>query len=272
MPAEGRPWPSDDYDEEDPDDDDYPNSSLSTPSGLVMYVLLAFLFGLAASRAWDWTFWYENGWECEKRWKCGSGMTRNKNVPKKNNFKTDSYLHCGDHLPWKPPNKHAGVSCRHLNVNYNWPSSSPSPSTPSPPLRTSSRPTSSSSAYLRQRWGACSHWKTRVQWRALSGQPWWPCILQCGNRRWPDWEEGVSEQLKLSFEEEKGSGDALSKLNRLEMKRVVWVSVWQWGSIVGGLQEKTMVVKTKNSFLGWALWAGHDDVEMDIVSACSETM
>ena len=110
-------------------------------------------------------------------------------------FKSDSYLHCGDHLSWKPPNKHAGVSCRHLNVNHNSPSSSPSPSTPSPPLRTSSRPTSSSSAYLRQRWGACSHWKMRVQWRALSGQPWWPCILQCGNRRWPDWEEGVSEQL-----------------------------------------------------------------------------
>ena len=60
----------------------------------------------------------------------------------------------------------------------------------------------------------------------------------------------VNNWEKLSFEEEKDSGDALSKLNRLEMKRVVWGSVWQWGSIVGGLQEKTMVVKTRNSFLG----------------------
>ena len=60
----------------------------------------------------------------------------------------------------------------------------------------------------------------------------------------------VNNWEKLSFEEEKDSGDALSKLNRLEMKRVVWVSVWQCGSNVGGLQEKTMVVKTRNSFLG----------------------
>ena len=35
----------------------------------------------------------------------------------------------------------------------------------------------------------------------------------------------VNNWEKLSFEEEKDSGDALSKLNRLEMKRVVCCSV-----------------------------------------------
>ena len=35
----------------------------------------------------------------------------------------------------------------------------------------------------------------------------------------------VNNWEKLSFEEEKDSGDALSKLNRLEMKRVVCGSV-----------------------------------------------
>ena len=58
----------------------------------------------------------------------------------------------------------------------------------------------------------------------------------------------VNNWEKLSFEEEKGSGDALSKLNRLEMKRVVWQCGRFTRENYGCEDEKQFLGM---SFMGW---------------------